>query len=280
MSLTVRPMSVGDLGLALEWARLEGWNPGLDDAEPFHTADPSGFLMGWIDDEPVASISAAAYGKTFGFIGLYICRPEYRGRGHGKALWDVAINRLAGRSIGLDGVPAQVTNYQRSGFVYAYGNRRFSGSLRVDPPSDPRLVPVTSSLAHHVASIDNSCFPQPRPAFLASWLRPLPHRAGLALVEDGSVTGYGVIRDCQEGHKIGPLFASSAADADILFRGLAALRAAATIIIDMPEPNREATALAERYGMNMSFETARMYRGPAPALPLDRIFGVTSLELG
>jgi hypothetical protein len=33
-------------------------------------------------------------------------------------------------------------------------------------------------------------------------------------------------------------------------------------------------------GMGRSFETARIYRGPAPELPLDRIIGITSLELG
>ncbi len=32
--------------------------------------------------------------------------------------------------------------------------------------------------------------------------------------------------------------------------------------------------------MTVGFETARMYTGPAPALPLRRIFGVTTFELG
>ncbi len=33
-------------------------------------------------------------------------------------------------------------------------------------------------------------------------------------------------------------------------------------------------------GLSPVFETARMYTGPAPAIALDRIFGVTSFELG
>jgi hypothetical protein len=32
--------------------------------------------------------------------------------------------------------------------------------------------------------------------------------------------------------------------------------------------------------MTPMFETARMYRGRAPDLPLDRIFGITTFELG
>lgn len=33
-------------------------------------------------------------------------------------------------------------------------------------------------------------------------------------------------------------------------------------------------------GLAPVFETARMYRGAMPRLPLERIFGITSFELG
>jgi hypothetical protein len=32
--------------------------------------------------------------------------------------------------------------------------------------------------------------------------------------------------------------------------------------------------------MERSFETARIYRGEVPELPLTQVFGITSLELG
>jgi phosphoglycolate phosphatase-like HAD superfamily hydrolase len=48
----------------------------------------------------------------------------------------------------------------------------------------------------------------------------------------------------------------------------------------VPEPNAAAVALAERHGLQPVFETARMYRGPAPSEPLTRIYGVTTFELG
>ena len=52
------------------------------------------------------------------------------------------------------------------------------------------------------------------------------------------------------------------------------------VFLDCPEPNRPATDLAARYGLSPVFETARMYRGAAPALPLARIYGITTFELG
>jgi len=53
-----------------------------------------------------------------------------------------------------------------------------------------------------------------------------------------------------------------------------------TIYLDVPAPNAAAIRLAERHGMKPVFETARMYTGAAPDLPLSRLFGVTSFELG
>ncbi len=37
-------MSPNKLRMALDWARLEGWNPGLEDAAAFYAADSQGFL--------------------------------------------------------------------------------------------------------------------------------------------------------------------------------------------------------------------------------------------
>ena len=105
-------------------------------------------------------------------------------------------------------------------------------------------------------------------------------RTGWALVEYGRITGYGVVRACRDGAKICPLFADDPGRADLLFRLLAASAPGAVIALDTPEPNAEAVALAGRYGLAPVFETARMYRGPAPELPLSRLFGVTTFELG
>jgi ribosomal protein S18 acetylase RimI-like enzyme len=277
--MEIRPMRRQELDLAVEWAAREGWNPGLADAECFQAADSGGFLMGFVGGEPVACISVVRYGRGFGFLGFYIVRPDWRGRGYGFQLWEAGLDRLADRIVGLDGVVAQQDNYRRSGFVLAHRNVRYGGAPRVDAATDARIVPVVEDLISPVLSYDTAFFPADREAFLRCWLRP-ERRTALALVEDGSVRGYGVIRACRDGFKIGPLFAESAGAADLLFRALAAEAKGSTVFLDVPEPNRAAVDLASRYGLAPAFETARMYRGPAPSLPLDRIFGITTFELG
>ncbi len=277
--LLIRPVTRGELEVAIEWAAQEGWNPGLHDAGCFHAADPGGFLMAFLADEPIASISVVRYGEAFGFLGLYIVRPDMRGRGYGYRLWQAGMAHLDGRTVGLDGVVAQQDNYRRSGFALAHRNVRFGGRVQVEPPRDARLTPIGADQRDAVISYDRAFFPAPRPAFLRCWLDPGVRRA-LAVIEDGSIRGYGVMRACRTGFKLGPLFADTEEAADLLFRGLAAEAQDAPVFLDPPVPNAEACALAGCYGLAPVFETARMYRGPVPDLPLSRIFGITTFELG
>src|SRR3546814_14114225 len=83
LNLFVKLMSRAVLDLAVERAASEGCNPGRRYAANFHVADPSGFLMGFVDDQPVACISVVRYGDGYGFLGFYIVAREWRGRGHG-----------------------------------------------------------------------------------------------------------------------------------------------------------------------------------------------------
>lgn len=301
-------MLPAEIPLAVDWAAGEGWNPGLDDAGPFAAADPDGFLIGTIDGEPVAMISLVGPAPAFGFLGFYIVAPAFRGRGHGLAIWNAGLARRPFATIGLDGVVAQQPSYAKSGFVLAHRNVRFGG--RIDPaalltaegapgsgdsppagagssgaatlpaPGGGALVPIDATLASAVLTYDRPYTPADRTAFLSAWLTPTATRRGLALIRDGAVAGYGVARRCRTGAKIGPLFADDEAGAEALFRALAGLFPEGEIFLDPPEPHAEATALARRFGLAPVFETARMYRGPAPDLPIGRIYGITTFELG
>src|SRR3954449_2773802 len=152
--LVIRPASCCEVDLVLEWAVQEGWNPGLSDAQCFHVTDPEGFLLALHDGEPVASISVVRYGSDFGFLGLYIVRPDLRGRGYGYRLWQAGMARLGERTVGLDGVVAQQENYRRSGFNLAHRNIRYGGQPRIDAPQDVRIRAVEGELLDAVLDSD------------------------------------------------------------------------------------------------------------------------------
>lgn len=273
---TIRVLTRAELDTLVEWAALEGWNPGLHDAEAFHAADPEGFIGAFVDGDLAAGISAVRYGPDFGFIGLYICRSELRGRGHGKAVWDAGMDRLSGRTIGLDAVPAQKANYARMGFVPAYRSFRYSG--RFDTAgSDAEIRPVEPDDLEAIAAFDRTCFPAPRSAFLRLWTGA-PHLA-LVSMRDGAVTGYAVRRRCREGFKIGPLFADDTETAIWLLSALSR-DCGEDVHLDAPDGHPDFTEMLLSAGMAKGFETTRMYRGPAPDIMAPRIFAVTTLELG
>jgi len=276
----IRTATREEVDLAVEWAAQEGWNPGLHDAACYYAADPGGFLIGLLDGEPIAMVSSTRYGETFGFAGFYIVKPAYRGQGYGLQIAQTAMERLAGRNIGLDGVVEQQENYKKSGFKLAYRNVRYAGNVGGPSQTHPDIVALASLPYDILATYERPFFPVPRDAFLKAWISQ-PDSTAVGIMDSGTLAGYGVIRACRTGHKIGPLYADSPELAESLFYALiSTVKATASIYLDVPAPNEDAVALAKRNGMTMVFETARMYSGDAPCLPLKRIFGVSSFEIG
>jgi len=276
----IRTMSRDELALAIEWAALEGWNPGLHDLDSFLAADPSGFLVGLLDGEPIACISAVQYGNHFGFIGFYIVKPAYRGQGYGIQIWQAAIDRLAGRTIGLDGVVSQQSNYRKFGFQLAYQNIRYQGVSTQWRQRSAEIVPITECTWEAITQFDRHLFTAERSDFLASWLKQ-PESHAFAYLEQGQVAGYGMVRACRSGFKIGPLFAKTPVQAESLLQSLqTALPTSSVYYLDMPAINTQTEAWVRRYALQPAFETARMYLGKAPDTPIQQVYGVTSFELG
>ncbi|WP_131867709.1 MULTISPECIES: GNAT family N-acetyltransferase [unclassified Bradyrhizobium] len=277
--LQIRNLRPDEIALAVDWAAAEGWNPGLADAACFAVPDAQGFFVGEIDGEPVATVSCVNYDDRFAFLGFYIVRQRFRGAGHGLRIWNAAIAHADGRVIGLDGVVAQQDNYMRSGFQLAYANIRYGGVVPA-PPSSPAGVVTLDKIPFAIVEADDATvFPAARSAFLRAWI-DTPGHVGRALLREGKLAAWGVIRPCRTGHKIGPLVADDRAAAETVMQALLVSTRGGNIFLDVPAVNREAIALAESLGLMPVFETARMYTGSIPPLRIDRVFGVTSFELG
>ncbi|MBE9045122.1 GNAT family N-acetyltransferase [Pleurocapsales cyanobacterium LEGE 10410] len=283
-NLTIRPMTFPEVQLALDWAAEEGWNPGLHDATAFYATDPLGFLLAELDGEPIGCISVVRYSSRFGFVGLYIVKPQWRGRGYGLQLWQTAWQELISRldrqqsSIGLDGVLEREATYRQAGFTKAYRHVRH---IYQPVPSEgvPQEVISLSDLPlEQIIRYETKLFPASRQQFLSPWIRCAT--ASYGIVEGDRLVGYGVLRPCREGFKIGPLFADTLEIADCLFRGLVHHAGGQAVFIDLPEINSASLALIQRYHLQPVFACVRMYWGKMLNLDVERIFGVTTLELG
>ncbi|MGE6786441.1 GNAT family N-acetyltransferase [Ensifer adhaerens] len=280
MQQQIRRASRAELDVMIDWAAEEGWNPGLGDAGPFWAADPDGYWVAEAEDGPVAAISLVRYNDSYAFLGFFITRPDHRGQGIGRQLWQQAMSVADRRIVGLDGVVAQQDNYRRSGFAYAHANIRYGGVIDVVEPPGADLLEVAPVHMSLLTDYDRRFVPARREVFLREWLKSSDGRRSVVLLRDGAVAAYGTIRACRNGFKVGPLFSDTETGADVVFRKLAAGVNGSEIYLDVPEPNASAKALCDRYNLKPVFETARMYRGPDPGLPLARIYGITTFELG
>jgi hypothetical protein len=137
-------MRPDEVGMIRAWADAEGRGPGLHTGACFFATDPAGFFIGELGGRPISSISCMAYDGSFDFVGLYIVRPEFRGRGYGLQTRGAGLARLGGRNVGLDGVVAQQANYERSGLgaarlVGRFGTRDVFCTARMYTRGRPRL---------------------------------------------------------------------------------------------------------------------------------------------
>lgn len=275
---SIRNMTRQELDLALEWASDEGVNPGLRDATPFYEADPEGFFVGEFEGEVVGVIAGVSY-KEFGYVGLHIVRKDMRGKGFGRALWEHAMERLSGMNVGLDGFIQFENKYKDAGFRTYYRNIRYKWSEPPDPCVSERLVPIEDVPFEEILEFDRECFPAGREEFLKQWLE-MPNATGLAVASGYGLRGFGVVRTCADGCKIGPLFADDCDAAEALLLGLGAAAEQSPVYIDIPEPNSRALRLAKQYSMTPCFETLRMYTKEEPDVEVYKVFGSTTLELG
>ena len=274
----IRQMTRDDMDLAVDWAAEEGWNPGLNDAACFYNTDPQGFFMGVLNGEPIGCISAVSYGDSFGFIGFYIMRKEMRGKWYGVQLGRRAMSRLDDRNIGIDGVVKKIKNYEKFGFTLAHRNIRYKG--KGGGSGAAGIVELAALPFQTIVSCDASIFPAPRAGFLEQWITQ-PGAISLGFLGNKELKGYGILRPCRNGFKIAPLFADSVDIAERLFGALAEkVSEQTTVYMDVPAINPAALALAQSRGMTPVFETGRMYSKQMPAVPMEKVFGITSFELG
>ncbi len=273
-------MKPDEMELAIDWAHKEGWNPGLNDAKCFYNADPNGFFVGLVNGQVVSMISAVTYGNTYGFIGFYIVDPEFRREGLGVKIWNHAIQYLQGRIIGLDGVPDQISNYEKAGFKLAHRNITFKGIAENRSFDSRGIVELSEGNFEFVSIYDRQFVPAERDNFLRCWLSQKESYV-LGIVDDAKLMGYGKIRKCREGYKIGPLFTNNAEIAEQLFIALQnKIPKGSYFTLDIPELNTESLNIADKFKMEYSFETARMYKNGIPAIDLKKVFGITTCELG
>jgi predicted GNAT family N-acyltransferase len=284
-NVSIAQMTRDEFNVVVSWAEKEGWNPGVNDADIFWKTDPDGYIaMKNDNNELIGSGSIISYNRKFGFMGFFIIKPEYRDHGLGKKLWYYRLGRLLERldkdaPVGMDGVFSMQGFYAKGGFKFSHRNLRMEGNVLPGSSISGNIKPAVHFNFNEILEYDTRHFGFPRKNFIKLWIDQKGYKT-YGYDRSGNLAGFGTIRKCIKGYKIGPLFADSFEIADEIFKKLVSEAEGNYIYLDIPEINPEAVRLASKYNLKECFGCARMYYGKTPELPYRNIFGVTTFELG
>lgn len=167
------------------------------------------------------------------WLGFFCMNEPLRGLGWGAKLFKACLDTIAKGGagiVGLDGVEEQVATYTRRGFVDTARVRLMIRPGAKDLPLDgkfehtasqhERLVPLDQLPTHILVEDDLAITGLKRGALWTK--RALFDRDdawGLALVKEGTteeLEGWILVRSCQQGFRIGPLYAETKANARFL----------------------------------------------------------------
>jgi len=195
-------------------------------------------------------------------------------------IFQKAWNYLGERNKGGDGVLENLEKYARVGLKLAHLNARYQGFGTGTGKIGPNIIKLQDVDFKKLAQYDDSVFGFKRHTFLKCWINQ-PESFANGYVKNDKLLGYGVLRKCFEAYKIGPLFANNPTVANELFNSLiGSVGKKSKVFFDIPEVNKNAVAIINKYKMKKVFATGRIYTKGQPDFPLEKWYGVTTFELG
>ena len=293
-SYQIRPVNSNEIPLLTNWAREEGFAPGIGDVDIYRNTDSQGIWVGCLNDHPIGCIAGIKYNSDYGFIGLFIVKEEYRGQGYGLKLWKHALNYLSQVPlIGLEAAANRIEDYGKWGFEIS------SVTTRWQWESSPEFLVARLYSDNHLADFNiiegrkvssenvqlyDACKENsPRPHFLSDWLFHKEGNLSVLVDKNNLCHGFGRIRPCLlqggQGWRIGPLLADTPPLAEFILRNLVA-RHTGTVLIDTPGKNAYSRYLLESLGFKEISKTYRMYRGKQIDVSMNQVYGLACLELG
>ncbi|MFJ1269894.1 GNAT family N-acetyltransferase [Legionella lytica] len=288
-TITVSQMQHSDFKEINQWCIDEGWNIGIHDSEIYYKIDPMGHYIAKTN-KSIASLSLMKHSLSFFTLGPFIVHKSYRGQGVGEALWNEAMSRMKQEHpdalIALYAVSEQVARYKKAGFVPVVGVQRWHihpNPLNAPLSSNPCSL-ITSQLIPSISTYYQKQDGTNR-ELLFNELLLKPETKGLVFMDDNLIKGFGFIRPCVRGFRIGTLVADTPEIATQLMSELLVFAKNDPVFMDVPASNPNSIqSLSPFDAMRAPQEdTVMMIKGTGYTQylgPMEQLYALFSLEIG
>ena len=281
--VTIRSFTTADLEVAddLLKAAFRASDSFRVDLQRYLAIQPDGWFFATSSDAPAGMVGAIDYGR-FAYIGLMAVHPTMQSRGFGRALMQHLLTWLDARGTSmalLDATEAGRPLYATFGFheqddacVFAQQHASRLAVCRTDQVQLLRFQELPA-----VVAFDRPIFGAERGAVLGALLTDFPERFFVVYDDTGQVSGY----CCVQMRRLGPWAARWPTDAEALLQAALGLSYAGPPQVIVPQMNRAAVQLLERYGFHLVRATRHMRRGGS-GLPGQRelLYGQVSFAIG
>jgi GNAT superfamily N-acetyltransferase len=281
-AIAIRRFTVADVAVAdsLLQAAFHTSASFQADLQRYLAIQPDGWLLATWAGVPAGMVGALDYGH-FAYIGLMAVHPAMQSRGIGRVLMQHLLAWLDAR-----GTPMALLDATEAGrpLYTTLGFREQDDACVFERQTQPhaarradrvRLLHPEELAA--VVAFDRPIFGAAREAVFRALLADFPKRFFVVDDEAGQVSGY----LCAQARRLGPWGAWRPRDAEALLQVALSLAYTGAPQVIVPQMNRAAVSLLERYGFCLVRATRHMRRGGA-GLPGQRVrlYGQVSFAIG
>ncbi|MBZ0283724.1 MAG: GNAT family N-acetyltransferase [Anaerolineae bacterium] len=260
----LRRLTDDDVQRGAALSQSVGWSQTAADWERSIAWGGEGSLGIAYGDQLAASAIAITYSPALAWIGLVITHADHQRRGLARAIMQATMENLKNRGVQtvmLDASTLGYPLYLSMGYTPLYEVRTWVGKPKL--ATKPEAVrAMTQADLFQITALDAHLLGAPRPQILTGYFE---EGRGWVIESQGQITGYAFTKPHGQVTRIGPWYAPSPAEAEWLLHAGAAVFQDQTLRIDIPQPNADASTLAERLGLEKGRAVTRMvYGGDAP----------------
>ena len=282
MSLSIRPLADADLDsaaviLTSAFQRSGNW---VNELRLYHGIQPDGYFGAYQDGALAGMVGSTIY-SSFAYVGMMGVHQQFQRRGIGLALMKHLLKWLDGKNIlhvQLDASEAGQPMYEKLGFAAqerVFVLQRQSGFSISDSPR--QVEQINNSNLEELVVMDADIFGADRSRIFSALLETYPGRAFMSLGVQGNVTGYLFMQE----KRIGPWVMLEPGDDEKLLQAVLSLDPEGIISTIVPEANKRALGIFQRYGFEIVRTNRHMTRGSTARIDqCDKIYAQTSLSLG